>query len=92
MPGPYYEQLCGWVSHSTPQARAMDQLGQEYFYKDAGKWAKSFSNVFMVQIHEDYSEGGNGFGHNNYELELGGQYSWEEELMRRGGATKPIST
>jgi hypothetical protein len=46
----------------------------------------------MVQIHEDYSEGGNGFGHNNYELELGGQYSWEEELMRRGGATKPIST
>jgi len=92
VPGPYYEQLYGWLSHSTPQARAMDQLGQEYFYQDAGRWAKSFSNAFVVQIHKEYKESGDGFDYNNYELELGEQYFWEADLVRRGGAVKPIST
>jgi len=92
MSGPYYEQWYGWVSHSTPQARAMDQLGQEYFYQDAGRWAKSFSNAFVVQIHKEYKESGDGFDYNNYELGLGEQYFWEADLVRRGGAVKPIST
>ena len=92
VPGPYYEQLYGWLSHSTPQARAMDQLGQEYFYKDVGKWAKSFSNAFVVQIHKDYTRGGHFLNQKGTDLVSRETYPWEEDLMRRGGPEKPVFT
>ncbi|MBT4942096.1 MAG: hypothetical protein HOL80_02215 [Candidatus Magasanikbacteria bacterium] len=92
VPGPYYEQLYGWLSHSTPQARAMDQLGQEYFYKDVGKWAKSFSNAFVVQIHKDYTRGGHFLNQKGTDLVSREIYPWEEDLMRRGGPEKPVFT